>query len=146
MRLSTYERIVSLLKGDIRKFILLGLNLDAGNRQNRLKRVLLNAIISKGLWIWDSFNFETMTVPQAIALDSLNRIVEEPKIESDIYAPGVGFTFIETTEDKNVYNIIVHDIENNSNIISVIQNNFETELVSTKQEDGIYSWTYKVYV
>ena len=146
MRLSTYKRIVSLLKGDIRKFILLGLNLDTGNGQNILKRILMNALVLKGIWEWDNFNFETMTVQQAIMIDSLNRIVKEPKNEDDIYTPGIGFTFIETIEDKNVYNIIVHDIEDNSNIISEIQNNFETELVSTKQEGGIYSWAYKVYV
>lgn len=87
-----------------------------------LRKILLRELIKLKLWLWDPFNFETMTVPEAIEIESNNRLIQDYSDESEIPIPGIGYKRVDDAEyNRDEYKLFVHDTKKNGYLINNIE-------------------------
>lgn len=145
MGLNTYNKAIGLIKGDILR-ILLPLSGSVLIDSKALKRMLIRVFLKRRLWIWDSFEFSTMNVIQAISKESKNRVIQNSDSESSISVPGIGFTVISETSESGQYEIVVKDTNPQSVLASAIEEKFKIEPKKTENHDGVYYWYYNLNV
>lgn len=89
-----------------------------------LRQALLREFIKLKIWLWDPFNFNTDTVPEAIEREANNRLIEGSTYESDIPYPGIGYRKnTDWSTGSEMYTVVIHDIKNktNSKLLTYIQ-------------------------
>lgn len=111
-----------------------------------LRQQLIREVVKLGLWLWDPFNFETMTVPQAVELESARRVIDTPVSELSVPVPGVGYTIVEKTSGGYHYEIVVNDTDEESSFASDVQQKFKmAEPKRIVDNDGFWSFFYDLY-
>jgi len=145
MGLKMFNKALAILHCDFRW--LLFNSFDAGELTPEvLRRQLVREVVKLGLWLWDPFNFNTMTVPQAIEIESERRVVDTPVSELSVPAPGIGYSVREKTSGGYHYEIIVNDTEEDSEFASSIQQKFKmAEPTRIEENDGVWSFFYDLY-
>lgn len=88
-----------------------------------LRKQLFRELLKLRLWLWNPFNFETMTVPEAIRIETERRLVEDFGPYDDIPTPGIGYSFEEFNWEGVYYNLCIalRDINQNSSLAKNIQ-------------------------
>lgn len=145
MGLNTYNKAIGLIKCDI-LIILLPLSGSVLIDSKALKKILIREFLKRRLWIWDSFEFDTMNVHQAINTESKNRLIQNPDSESSISVPGIGFTVISETSESCRYEIVVKDTNSQSILSSALEKKFKIEPKKIENHDDVHYWYYDLNV
>lgn len=112
-----------------------------------LNHKLFLEVLKLELWLWDPFNFETMTVLEAIEIESENRVIDTPLSELSVPVPGVGYSVIRKTSSGYQYEIIVNDYDEISEFAENIQQKFKmADPKRVVDNDGFWSFFYDLYV
>lgn len=143
MSLRTYNKAYALITGDISRIVTNSFGVGIID-STKLDEMLRRRIARLRLWIWDTFNFETMTIPDAIASETPIHVVDSPASSSAIPVPGVGYSFVETIGDKKKFEVIVNDSVPDSAFAESIRKKFKMVYIRTSEHDGIHSYYYEL--
>lgn len=108
---------------------------------NNIRQLLINEFVKFKVWTWDTFNFTTMRIPDAIAEEAEQRVVSNHTSETDVPIPGIGYKILTNTPEYCDYELVISDVNNNSKIYDHIKSRFKTgELKDLVYHDGGYSY------
>lgn len=108
---------------------------------NNIRQVLIDEFMKFKIWTWDTFNFSTMRVPDAVAEEADRRVVFDYSDETDVPIPGIGYRILQNTSDYCDYEFVISDTHTNSNIYNHIKSRLKTgDLKDLLYHDGGYSY------
>lgn len=145
MGLKSFNKALAILHCDFPWLLFNSFGVDELN-PDALNRKLLQEVLKFEFWIWDTFNFETMSVSEAVEIDSVQRVINTPLSELSVPVPGVGYTVIRKNSSGYQYEIIVNDFDEDSEFAASIQQKFKmAEPKRIIDNDGFWSFFYDLY-
>lgn len=143
MGLRAYRKAVAVINNDI-----LSLILNSFSAGELTPEVLYDKFVYEikkfKFWIWDTFNFDTMSIPQAIDIESRNRVFYNPNSGIEYPIKSIGYTLIEKTSGYFKYNVVVVDDTDESEFANSLARKFKMEHKNTDQFDGKYYYRYEL--
>lgn len=110
-------------------------------------RPVVDILSAHSHWIWDTFNFTTDTVPDAIERESLRHIYYNPSDDTTFIQPSVAYYFLsENSYGVRHFKFVIIDNHYPSQLVSDIEAKMTLTKVSTKKEGDYYYYTYDLYI
>ena len=111
-----------------------------------MQRFLMKYIIKKGIWVWDTFNFQEDTVPIAIDREAELRVVFEPSQETTFSAPSIAFSLIDEEESgRRKYAIIIIDDSEESDVVADFESTTTAVRYDVTESGGLYYYSYYLF-
>lgn len=110
-------------------------------RPASIRQLLVDEFKKYKIWIWDTFNFTTMTIPEAIANEAEYRIITDYSSSLEIPIPGIGYKLILEGSDYCDYEVTINDSYTGSEVYIDTKSRFKgITLREITSHDESYSY------
>jgi hypothetical protein len=118
-------------------------------------RIFMDILNVHEHWIWDTFNFRTDTVPQAIDSESQRHVYLNPEAGTAFIQPSIAYTYVSETDGVLRYSVYIiderdstssqfkHDVEAH---FSSPESEGTLNYISTTHVGNFYYYQYDLYI
>ncbi|WP_458459322.1 hypothetical protein [Pseudobutyrivibrio sp.] len=147
MSLTGFMKARAIMDGDILTFVYNRLVTGSpGGDPDSIYDKFLREFMKLKFWLWDPFDFEAMTVDDAITAEAPNHVVYNPSGVLTINTPMVTFKLVEQTASYYKYAVSVYDESDDSEVAEEYRQKFKMEPTGTGRVDSYYRYDYEMTV
>lgn len=112
-----------------------------------LREVFLEVLSIPKHWIWDTFNFRTSNVPDAIKQEADRHVFENPDTETEYIQPSIAYWMSEEDPDENrTYFIDVIDEKMPSAFLEAVRSRISMEFLGEETKGSFVYYHHKAIV
>ena len=111
-----------------------------------VSRVFVDTLSKSGNWVWDTFNFQTDSIPIAIENEAYRHIYYDPEAGTTYIQPSIAYMLVSEADEVRHYIVIVIDTHSPSELSEDLRAQLHMNAPTVTKHGDFYYYSYNLYI